>query len=96
MTLPLSVNAFPYAVRAGDFAVRDRAGFLQNPDSNVQVEVWSPAYAAAYGQNTVQLSTGNVRVRSSNNAVYIFEGAMSTAAGAPVSFSAEVTLERKP
>lgn len=95
MTLPRSVNAFPYAVRAGDFGVLDRAGFLQNPDSSVQVELWSPACVPVYGQNTVQLSTGNVRVRSANNGVYTFEGSMSTATSVPVSFSAEVTLERK-
>jgi hypothetical protein len=96
MTLPRRANVFPYSVRAGEFVVRDRAGFLQDPDSSVQVEIWSPAYVAAYGQNTVQLSTGYVRVRTSDNGVYTFEGSMSTAIGVPVSFSAEVTLERKP
>lgn len=96
MTLPRRANVFPYTVRAGEFVVRDRAGFLQNPDSSVQVEVWSPAFVAAYGQSTVQLSTGNVRVRTSDNGIYTFEGSMSTGAGVPVSFSAEVTLERKP
>lgn len=96
MTLPRRANVFPHSVRAGEFIVRDRSGFLQDPDSSAQVELWSPAYVAAYGQNTLQLSTGYVRVHSSDNGVYRFEGSMGTAAGAPVTFSAEVTLERKP
>ena len=96
MTLPRRTDVFPHSVRVGEFAVRDRAGFLQNPDSSMLVEVWSPAYVAAFGQNTVQISTGNVRVRSAGKGIYTFEGSMSTATGAPVSFSAEVTLERKP
>jgi len=96
MTLPRRANVFPYSISAGDFAVRDRAGFLQDPASSMQVEIRSPAYAAAYGQNTVQMSAGNVRVRTSGNGVYSFEGSMSTASNAAVSFSAEVTLERRP
>ena len=92
MTLPVRANVFPYSIAAGEFAVRDRAGSLQNPDNSIQVELWSPAYGAAYGQNTVQLSTGNVRVRTLDNGVYSFEGSMSTTTGAPVSFSAEVKL----
>ena len=92
MTLPVRTNVFPYAMRTGEFAVRDRAGFLQNPDTSMQVEAWSPAFVAAYGQNPVQLSTGNVRVRALDNGVYTFEGSMTTSTGAPVSFSAEVTL----
>jgi hypothetical protein len=96
MTLPRRANVFPYSVRLGEYVVRDRGGFLQDPDGSIQVEVWSPAYGTAYGANTVQMSTGNVRVRTSGNGVYSFEGAMSTTSGAPVTFSAAVTLERKP
>lgn len=96
MTLPRRANVFPYSVRAGEFAVRDRDGFLQDPDSRMQVEIWSPALVAAYGENTLKMSAGNVRVRTSGNGIYSFEGSMSTASGAPVTFSAEVALERRP
>ena len=96
ITLPRRVNSFPYSPRAGDFIVRDRAGLLQQPDSSAQVELRSPAFAAVYGQDTVKLSSGTMRVGTPRFGVYTFEGTMSTASGAAVTFSAEVTLERSP
>ncbi|MGX4643600.1 hypothetical protein [Massilia sp. SYSU DXS3249] len=92
LTLPVYPNVFPLAVRTGEFVVRDSAGFLQNPDSSIQVELWSQAFVSAFGQQSIQISTGSVRVSTSGNGVYSFQGSMSTSSGAPVSFSAEVKI----
>lgn len=84
------------SLRAGDFAARERNGFLQNPGNAVHVELQSPAYVAAYGQDTLKINGGTVRVGVAANGVYTFDGVLVTDTGAQVSLSAELTLERRP
>lgn len=83
-------------LRTGDFVARDRAGFLQNADSSVLVELKSPSYVPVYGQDTLKISSGNVRVGRAASGAYTFDGSLVTEGGAQVPLSAEVTLERRP
>ena len=84
------------SVRAGEFVARDRNGFLQNFGTSVLVELQSPAFAAAYGGNTLKIGAGTLRVGVAANGTYTFEGVLATESGAQVPFSAELMLERRP
>lgn len=83
-------------LRAGDFAVRDRNGFVQDLDGSVHVQLQSPAYRTADSQDTVQVSSGQLRVGITAGGAHTFDGQLITATGLQVPLSAEVTLERRP
>ena len=83
-------------LRTGEFTARDRNGFLNNLGSAVHIEMQSPAFKAAYGQDTLQAASGTVRVGQSASGAYTFDGTVTTTTGLQVPLSAEVTLERRP
>lgn len=83
-------------LRTGEFAARDRNGFLNNLGSAVHIQMQSPAFKAAYGQDTLQAASGTVRVGQSASGAYTFDGTVTTTTGLQVPLSAEVTLERRP
>ena len=83
-------------LRTGEFAARDRNGFLDNLGSAVHVELLSPAFKAAYGQDTLQSASGTVRVGQTASGAYTFNGTVTTTTGLQVPLSAELTLERRP
>ena len=82
-------------LRAGDFAVRDRNGFVQDLDGSVHVQLHSPAYRTADSQDTLQISSGQLRVGITAGGAYTFVGQLTTSTGLQVPLSAEVTLERR-
>ncbi|MFC5461440.1 hypothetical protein [Massilia niabensis] len=84
------------ALAAGEFTVRDRTGFLRNPAGSTWVELQSPAFTGVAGQGSLAISAGQVLVKAGANGIHTFEGALITASGAQVTFSAEVVLERRP
>lgn len=83
-------------LRAGDFAVRDRNGFVQNLDSAVHVQLSSMAFLTASSPASLQISGGQLRVGTTASGAYTFDGQLITNTGLQVPLSAEVILDRRP